>query len=379
VKVRKLKYGLSCLVLILLVFAVSGCDFLSSFNATTTTTPIMTTTTTLPPTGTPTVTVTWTPPVTQTQNTELPDFVAVVNKVKPSVVAINANVKSYDIFGREVTQEVAGSGWILDGNGLIATNNHVIDGAINISVTLADGTVLPATVTGADALADLAVLKVNQSGLSAAAIGDSSKLQVGQVVMAIGNALGEGISATEGIVSRTDASLAVETGQTMTDLIQTSAAINPGNSGGPLVNMSGEVIGITSAKLAALGVEGMGYAISTRTALPIIEELIQKGYIVRPYLGVNLQTVNAWTVLSYRLGVSYGAFISVIIAGSPAETAGLKVGDVIVSFNGKDTQTADEALAAIHTAQVGQTVSISYYRGDTQYKTQATLIASPPP
>ena len=213
-----------------------------------------------------------------------------------------------DIFNREYTEEVAGSGWIFDSSGLIATNNHVIEGAFNITVTLEDGTVLPATVKGADALSDLAVLKVEQTGLVAARVGDSSKLQIGQEVMAIGNALGEGISATEGIVSRTGASLAVDTGQTLTDMIQTSAAINPGNSGGPLVNMSGEVIGITSAKLADLGVEGMGYAISTKTALPIIQELVQKGYVVRPYLGVSLQTVNSWTVLQYHLGVSLRGF-----------------------------------------------------------------------
>jgi serine protease Do len=309
----------------------------------------------------------------------LPDFVTVVNKVKPSVVAINAEVAAYDIFGRPVTQEVAGSGWILDKNGLIATNNHVIDGATSISVTLADNTVLTATIVGADALADLAVLKVDKTDLPAASVGDSSKLQVGQWVMAIGNALGEGISATQGIVSRTGASVTVDTGQTLSDLIQTSAPINPGNSGGPLVNLAGEVVGITSAKLAALGVEGMGYAISTKTALPIIEALVQKGYVVRPYLGVNLQTVNALLMLRYNLTINYGAFISIVVDNTPAATAGLKVGDIIVNFNGKDTKTANDALSAIHSAQVGQTVDITYWRGSSQYTTQATLIESPPP
>jgi serine protease Do len=162
-------------------------------------------------------------------------------------------------------------------------------------------------------------------------------------------------------------------------MIQTSAPINPGNSGGPLVNLAGEVVGITSAKLAALGVEGMGYAISTKTALPIIEALVKNGYVVRPYLGVNLQTVNAYTVLRYNLAVSSGAFISIIITGTPADAAGLKVGDVIVNFNGKDTKTADDALSAIHSAKVGQTVDITYWRGSSQYTTQATLIESPPP
>lgn len=377
---RKLKYYLAGFVLILLVFTVTGCDFMSLLTTSTTTTKTTTTpTTTITSSTASTTTTTWTPPATQTQRPELASYVEVVNKVKPSVVAINANITALDIFGREYTDEVAGSGWIIDSNGLIATNNHVIDGAFNITVTLEDGSVLPATIRGADALSDLAVLKVEQTGLVAADVGDSSQLQVGQAVMAIGNALGEGISATEGIVSRTGASLAVETGQTMTDLIQTSAAINPGNSGGPLVNMSGEVIGITSAKLAALGVEGMGYAISTHTALPIIEELVQKGYVIRPYLGVSMQTVNAWTVLQNRLGVNYGAIISSVGSGSPAEAAGLQVGDVIVSFNGEDIYTADEVLAAIIGSQIGDTVSITYWRESTEYTTHATLIESPPP
>ncbi|MBN1368356.1 MAG: trypsin-like peptidase domain-containing protein [Dehalococcoidales bacterium] len=382
-KGQKLKYYLTGLILVVLVFAVAGCDFMSLLTTPTTTTKTTTTpTTTMTSSTTDTTTVTWTPPVTQTQNPELSSYIDVVKKVRPSVVAINAEVTVLDIFGREYSEEVAGSGWILgilDSSTLIVTNNHVIDGAFNITVTLEDGMVLPATIKGADALSDLAILKVNKTGLTAAAVGDSSNLQIGQAVMALGNALGEGISATEGIVSRTGASLAVETGQTLTDLIQTSAAINPGNSGGPLVNMSGEVVGITSAKLAALGVEGMGYAISTRTALPIIEELVQKGYVVRPYLGVNLQTVNAWTVLQYRLGVNYGAFISAVGTNSPAEAAGLQTGDVIVKFNGEDIHSADDCLAAIHSAKIGDTVSISYWRGDTQYTTQATLQESPPP
>ncbi len=374
----KFRYCLLGILLILVMLLSIGCQYFTTAPPATTST--VTSTVTAPPVQTGTVT--FTPPVTTSQNPELDSFVEVVEKVKPSVVAINAEVTIIDIFGQEYRDEVAGSGWILgilDGSTLIVTNNHVIDGAFDITVTLEDGTVLPAAIKGHDALSDIAVLTVNQTGLTAAAVGDSAKLKIGQEVMAIGNALGEGISATGGIVSRTGASLAVETGQMLTDLIQTDAAINPGNSGGPLVNMSGEVVGITSAKLAALGVEGMGYAISTRTALPIIQELIQKGYITRPYLGVSLQDVNSFTVLRYQLGVSQGAFISAIGAGSPAETAGLQAGDVIVNFDGEAITTANEALAAIHKATIGDTVTISYYRGGTQYNTTATLAESPAP
>ena len=375
---RHIKYLLISLILVIGLSLFAGCSLLDFTTITTSTTSSSATTTTTATTPPDTTTTnTWTLPVTETENPELSNFVEVVNKVKPSVVAINAEVTLFDIFNQAYTQEVAGSGWVL--NGFIVTNNHVISGAKNINVTLADGTVIPATIKGADALSDLAVLNVNRTDLPTAAVGDSTKLQVGQWVMAIGNALGEGISATQGIVSRTGVSITVETGQTLTDLIQTSAAINPGNSGGPLVNMAGEVVGITSAKLAALGVEGMGYAISTKTALPIIESLVQKGYVIRPYLGISVQTVNPLLVLRYSLAVDYGAFINTIGSGSPAEAAGLKAGDIIVSFNGKDVATADDCLTAIRTAQIGQTVTIVYWREQTQTTVQTTLVESPPP
>lgn len=377
-KRQKIKYWLIGLTLILVLLVINSCSFSFITDTTTTSSSVPIASTSSLNTTSTTPSIIWTPPTTQTQNPLFPDFVTVVSKVKPSVVAINAQVTVYDFFGRAFTEEVAGSGWILDKNGLIATNNHVIDGATGISVTLADNTVLTARIVGSDALADLAVLKVDRTNLPAALVGDSTKLQVGQYVMAIGNALGEGISATEGIVSRTGASISVDTGQTLSDLIQTSAAINPGNSGGPLVNMAGEVIGITDAKLAALGVEGMGYAISTNTALPIIEELIQKGYKVRPYLGVNMQSVSELP-FGYNLGVDFGAYISVVVDNTPAAAAGLKVGDVIVNLGGKDTETADDVIAAIHSAQVGQTVGITYYRNGSKYTTQATLIESPAP
>ncbi len=373
---RKIKYLLLGLILMLCLSLFTSCSLLDFTTVTTSipasSTSVTTTTTTVAPPNT-----TWTLPATQTQNPELSSFVEVVNKVKPSVVAINAEVTVYDIFNREYTQEVAGSGWVL--NGFIVTNNHVIDGAKNISVTLEDGTVIPATIKGADALSDLAVLKVDRADLPSASVGDSTNLQVGQWVMAIGNALGEGISATQGIVSRTGASITVDTGQTLTDLIQTSAAINPGNSGGPLVDMAGDVIGITSAKLAALGVEGMGYAISTRTALPIIESLVKIGYVIRPYLGINVQTVNALLVLRYGLAVDYGAYINSVGSGSPAEIAGLQAGDIIVEFNGKEVSTDYDCLTAIRSAQIGQTVDIVYWRGNSQNTTQATLIEIPAP
>jgi serine protease Do len=213
-----------------------------------------------------------------TESVVLPTIADVVAMVKPSVVAIDTEV-TVNMFRRSFTQEGAGSGWLIDENGIIVTNNHVVAGAETITVTLDDGrtfTVDPRTVA-TDPLNDLAVLKINAKNLPAADIGDSSALRVGDWLVAIGNSLGLGISAKEGIVSRLDVSITME-GQLIDDLIETSAAINPGNSGGPLVNMRGEVIGITSVKIASVGVEGLGYAISINEAMPIIEELIADLY-----------------------------------------------------------------------------------------------------
>ncbi|MBA7598116.1 putative serine protease HhoB [subsurface metagenome] len=328
---------------------------------------------------------TWTPPptptVTANQSIVLPSIADVVAQVKPSVVAITTEVATFDFFNRPFTQQGAGSGWILDENGIIVTNNHVVEGASSITVTLDDGRTFTVDINSVftDRLNDLAILKVDAQNLPALTIGDSSKLRTGDWVVAIGNALGQGIRATEGIVSRQEVSIPVSQAQTLYDLIETSAAINPGNSGGPLVNLSGEVIGITSAKIATIGVEGMGYAISTETAIPIIEELIKNGYVVRPWLGVILYTVDEFAVQRYDLAVEEGVLLTLVAEGSPAAKAGLEVGDVIVSFGGEKTATAEEIIKLIHSSQIGQELEITYWRGNTENTTVVILSESPPP
>jgi len=301
--------------------------------------------------------------------------------VKPSVVAINANVSVLDFFNRPFTQEVAGSGWIIDSNGIIVTNNHVVQDAENITVTLDDGRSFAVDVKSVftDQLNDLAVLKIGAQNLPALKVGDSTKMRVGDWVVAVGNALGQGTRATEGIISRIKATIPVDTGQTLYDLLETTAAINPGNSGGPLVNLAGEVIGITSAKVSASGVEGMGYAISAETALPIIQALVKNGYVTRPWLGVSLYTVDQFALLRYRLNVDKGALITEVAPNSPAATAGLKSGDVVVSFNGKPIESADDMVRAINQSTIGSPVEIGYWRGKTQSTTKATLMENPPP
>jgi len=376
-KKAKIKYLLTCLILILSLLFTS-CSFSCTLPSTEPATP-PTTSLTPPvvPIATP-IDPNWTPPV-ESQAPALPSIADVVAKVKPSVVAINTKVITLGFFNQPFTREGAGSGWIIDENGIIVTNNHVVEGAESITVTLDDGRAFPVEKVHTDPLTDLAVLKINTQSLLAANIGDSSELRVGDWVVAIGNALGEGISATHGIVSRKDVSITVGEGQTLYDLIQTNAAINPGNSGGPLVNLAGEVIGITSAKLSAVGVEGMGYAISSNTASPIIEELVQTGYIVRPWLGVGLYTVDQYIALRYDLAVDKGVLITLVAPGSPASEAGLEEGDVIVGMNGEEIATAEELMQALHSCQIGQEIEITFRRGDAENTAHVTLAESPPP
>ncbi len=367
-KRANIKYLVVSLILILSLTLGAGCHLLPDIDF-------------LPPPSPPASHTTtpidpdWTLPIIESDAPVLPNIADVVATVKPSVVAINTI--TYDIFNRP--QESAGSGWIIDEDGIIVTNNHMVEGAETITITLANGETFPAEAVCVDPLTDLAVVKINAQNLPPANIGDSSELRVGDWIVAIGNSLGLGISATKGIVSCLGVSLPVASGQTLYDLIQTDAAINPGNSGGPLVNIRGEVVGITSVKIAMVGVEGMGWAISSKVAMPIIEELVQNGYVIRPWLGVRVSTVNQYLQRKYDLPVDKGAFVHEAVAGSPADEAGLEMDDVIVSFEDKEITTAGELVQVLHSYQIGQRIKITYWRGNTKNTTYATLIESPPP
>jgi serine protease Do len=322
---------------------------------------------------------TWVFPSTpSTPQPDLPSIVDVVAEVRPAVVSVVTEMVGYDLFNQAYTQEAAGSGVIIDSSGYIITNNHVVEGAQDIQIELHDGTTYHASIVGADALTDIAVIKADAASLPDAPLGVSGDLAVGEWVVAIGNALGEGISASQGIVSRLDVSITVS-GNTLRDLIQTTAAINPGNSGGPLVNMAGEVIGISSVKVASIGVEGMSYAISIDGARPIVQSLINQGYVTRPWLGVSLFTVDEFTARVNNLSVDEGALIVDVTDGSPADQAGLERGDVIVAFNGSPVKTSDDILLGIIGSSVGETIDIGYVRDGQQLTTTAQLSESPPP
>ena len=323
----------------------------------------------------------WTSPALS--GAKLPeDLSGIVAKVLPSVASINVSVSATNIFGRPTTQQGAGSGWVIDSNGLIVTNNHVVQGASNVTVSLNDGRVFTAQQITADAVSDLAVIKINATGLPAVTLGDSSKLQVGMMSIAIGNALGQGLTMTAGWVSRLGVSLSVpatstEPGATLFDLIEVSTPINPGNSGGPLIDSLGEVVGITNAKLVATGVENVGYAISIKTALPVIQQLIQTGKVSRPYLGVGLQDVTAQIASIYGLAVKAGALVTQVDPASPAAGAGLAAGDVIVTMNNTNITSAADAVQVILSSKIGQQISITYYRGSNKSTVQTTLVQNP--
>ena len=377
-KIRNLVLPVITILFALSLAVTSGCQFL--------TTSLKTPTTTVAGNTTSIYTTHVTIPIATGTVQPLPSIADVVAMVKPSVVAINvkATVTNYDIFGRAYQQEGdgAGSGWIISSDGLIVTNNHVIDGATSIMITFNDGSSLPVDLKNvkADSISDLAVLKVDATGLPALKIGDSNLLREGDWVVAIGNSLGEGIRVTQGIVSRKDVSMQDENGQTLQGLIETDATINPGNSGGPLVNMAGEVIGITNAKEVATGVEGVGYAISSNEASPLIQDLINVGYIVRPYLGVSAETiVNDYYAYWYNLSVNSGVRITSVDADSPAGKAGLQVNDVIVKFNGQDITDTQQLIDAINQAQVGQRVDLTYYRGSVEQTINIVLTETPIP
>ena len=376
----KIKHIISPIVLILFTAALaltSGCQLITGTQTTTTTRQGNAPLTSLTHTQITTVVGTAQP---------LPSIADVVAVVKPSVVAINvkATVTVQDFFGRSVQQEQdgAGSGWIISADGLIVTNNHVVDGATSIMITFADGSSLPVDLktVRTDSLTDLAVMKVDAIGLPAVKIGDSSKLREGDWVVAIGNSLGEGIRVTQGIVSRKNVSMQDENGNTLEGLIETDATINPGNSGGPLLNLAGQVIGITNAKRVQTGVEGVGYAISSNEASPIIQDLINVGYIVRPFLGVSTETItNNSYARWYGLKVNAGVRVINVGADSPAAKIGIQVNDVIVKFNGEDIADSQVLVTAINHAKVGQTVEIVYWHGANKQTTNITLAETPKP
>ena len=298
--------------------------------------------------------------------------ISVAEKVLPSVVGITVTYQINSIFGSS-TGEAAGSGIVISEDGYIVTNNHVISSesssyyaiteATGIKVNLYnDKETYEATVIGTDAYTDLAVLKIEKTGLTPAVIGNSDNVKVGEFVMAVGNPLGMEYSVTSGIVSAINREVESE-GSTFV-AIQTDAAINSGNSGGALVNAQGELIGINTMKLAGTGIEGIGFAIPISSATNIIDQLIEFQTVKRPYIGILGSSVDSTTAKRYNL--PEGIYVESVDEGSPAQTAGLQQADIITKIEGKEVKSVNELNQIKYTYAIGDTVKLTVYRnGET--------------
>ena len=293
--------------------------------------------------------------------------VPIAKKVSPSIVAIRIKKTTRDWFGDKYESEGTGSGIIIDDQGHIATNNHVVEGSNNIIVVLNDGKELAAKVVGRDAVTDLAVIKVDEKNLPYAELGDSSKLEVGELAVAIGSPMGTEYagSVTAGIISGLNRKVPI--GDRSMTLIQTDAAINPGNSGGALVNSEGKVVGINTVKFIESRVEGMGFAIPINEAKPIIQQLIENKKVSRPYLGIQGSTIGAQSAKQYN--VPQGVLIRDVISGSGADKAGLERGDIITKIEDKKVDTIEQLTEIVRSHKVGDVLKVEVYGTINRYKT----------
>ena len=306
--------------------------------------------------------------------------VGVAQKVLPSIVGIKVDYSINSAFGR-ASASAEGSGIIMTEDGYILTNNHVISSdessyyevaeANSITVYLYnDETGYPAQVIGTDEQTDLAVIKIDKTGLTPATIGDSDQVQVGEFSMAIGNPLGMQSSVTSGIISAVNRQITDTDGKTYT-LIQTDAAINSGNSGGALVNSNGEVIGVNTLKLNGTGIEGMGFAIPINSTKTIYEQLVSDGKVVRPYLGITGIDVDEQTAKQNRL--VEGVYVKSVETFSAAEKAGIQAGDVIIEADGTEIKDMDTLNEIKNSHQVGDTMTIKINRNGTEKEVTVTL------
>ena len=319
----------------------------------------------------------------QQQTTAAPDnsgamsVAQVVDAVSDSVVEINTEVVTGNFF-MQTTAEAAGSGVIISEDGYIITNNHVIEDAQQITVRLKNEETYQATLVGTDPQTDVAVIKIDATGLKAAKVGDSSALVVGDDAIAIGNPLGElGGTVTNGIISATSREVTV--GDETMNLLQTNAAINPGNSGGGLFNNRGELIGIVVAKSSGNNIEGLGFAIPINTAMEVANDLIANGYVTgRAELGISvLDITDERTAFMYRVP-QLGVYVAQVQDGSAAQRAGLKVGDGIVAIGETEISSSSELKEALENYAAGDTVQVTVLRDGSRQTLSVTLQESVP-
>lgn len=305
--------------------------------------------------------------------------VAIAQKAGPSLVGVKVNSMTQNIFGMLQESDSEGSGIIYSEDGYIITNYHVIEEAIKnstatVQVTLSDSEeAIDATIVGGDETTDLAVIKVDKTGLTAAEFGVSGDLKVGELAVAIGNPLGQELagSVTVGYISALNRKLTTD-GRTY-KLIQTDAAINPGNSGGALVNSQGQVIGINTVKIGATEVEGLGFAIPSDDALPIVKELIENKKIVRPYIGLSGLNIDQTTAKFNNL--QEGIYVAQVLSNTPAAQAGIKKGDIIIGIDGQDVTTMEELNEIKNSKKIGDVVTLKIIRNKEEIEVKVTLAA----
>jgi serine protease Do len=323
---------------------------------------------------------------------EAPSYADVVKRVSPSVVKITTEVSENGspvdmdelrAFGlRRMPPEMRkvprggglGSGVIISAKGYIATNNHVVDGADRVTVTLTDGRVFPAKVVGRDKQTDIAVIKVNADNLPAVTLADTSKTEVGDRVLAIGNPFGIGETVTSGIVSAKGRNVGILADvEGYEDFIQTDAAINPGNSGGALVDVDGRLLGINTAILSRSGgSQGVGLAVPANMVAQVAESLVKSGKVVRGFLGVNIQDLTPVLAESFSLSTNKGALVSEVSSGGPADQAGVQGGDIVVALNDRPVTDANDLKLQVSVLPPGSQLNLEVFRNGEKKRLMAT-------
>lgn len=302
-----------------------------------------------------------------------------VEKVGPAVVTVVGTIPGQTtFFGQTADQTVSGSGFFVSDQGYIITNNHVVEGTTNVNIVLSNGTQEKATVVGADQYNDIAVLKTDGQVPAVAKLGNSDVLKPGETVIAIGSPLGDfKNTVTVGVVSATGRSIDTGQGYQIEGLIQTDAAINQGNSGGPLVDLAGEVIGINTLIVRNTGrgsvAEGLGFAIPIDTAQAVAQQLMQKGYFARPYLGIGYQPISPDIAQVYNLPAQWGVYVTQVSSNSPAGQAGLQRGDIITKVGDVTLDDTHSYLNTLYTYKPGDSVTLTVVRGTQTLTLTVTL------
>ena len=306
-----------------------------------------------------------------------------VKQVGPAVVTVVGTIPGQTtFFGTTGDQTVSGSGIFISDQGYVLTNNHVVEGTQNTNIILSDGTQEKATIVGTDPYSDIAVLKAAGKVPAVAKLGNSDVLQPGESVIAIGSPLGDfKNTVTVGVVSATGRSLDSGKGYQIENLIQTDAAINQGNSGGPLVNLAGEVIGVNTLIVRNTGTgavaEGLGFSIPINTAQAVAQQIIQKGYFSHPYLGIGYQPITPDIAAAYSLPAQWGAYVTRVAAGSPAETAGIQQGDIITQIGNVTLDATHSYLNTLFTYKAGDQITVGLSRNGKNMQVQVTLGEAP--